>query len=95
MFDLLVLSATIGEFVPGYEANTWNGIGAPRGTQLEVIEKLNREINIGLADPTMKARIAGLGSVPMPSTPMEFGKLLAHDTEKWAKVIKAANIKPE
>lgn len=86
---------TIGEFVPGYEASTWNGIGAPKGTQPEVIEKLNREINIGLADPTMKARITDLGSVPMPLTPIEFGKLLAHDTEKWAKVIRAANIKPE
>jgi tripartite-type tricarboxylate transporter receptor subunit TctC len=86
---------TIGEFVPGYEASTWNGIGAPKGTQPEIIEKLNREINIGLADPRMKARIAELGSIPMPLTPTEFGNLLAYDTEKWAKVIRAAGIKAE
>jgi tripartite-type tricarboxylate transporter receptor subunit TctC len=77
--------------VRGYEASTWNGVAVPRGT----IEKLNREINIGLSDHKIRARITGLGNVPMPLSPAEFGKLLIDDTEKWAKVIRAANIKPE
>jgi tripartite-type tricarboxylate transporter receptor subunit TctC len=86
---------TIAEAVPGYEASTWNGVGAPKGTPREIVEKLNREINAGLADPRIKARIADLGSMPLPLTPAEFGKLLARDTDKWAKVIRAANIKPQ
>jgi len=86
---------TIGDFVPGYEVSLWAGVGAPRATPKEIVEKLNREINAGLADPKIRARLAELGSVPMPLSPMEFGKLLADDTEKWAKVIRAANIKPE
>jgi tripartite-type tricarboxylate transporter receptor subunit TctC len=86
---------TIGETVPGYEASTWNGVAVPRGTPQDIIEKLNREINTGLADPRIKARIADLGSVSMPLSPPEFSKLLADDTEKWAKVIRAANIKAE
>jgi tripartite-type tricarboxylate transporter receptor subunit TctC len=86
---------TIGEFVPGYEVNLWNGVGAPRDTPKEIVEKLNGEINAGLADPKIRARLAELGSVPTPLSPTEFGKLWADDTEKWAKVIRAANIKPE
>jgi len=86
---------TIGDFVPGYEVNIWTGVGAPRATTKEVVEKLNSEINAGLADRKIRARLAELGSVPMPLSPMEFGKLLADDTEKWAKVIRAANIKAE
>jgi tripartite-type tricarboxylate transporter receptor subunit TctC len=86
---------TIGDFVPGYEVNIWTGVGAPRATPNQIVEKLNREINAGLADPKMTARLAEFGSVPMPLSPMEFGKLLADDTEKWTKVIRAANIKPE
>ena len=86
---------TIGDFVPGYEVNIWTGVGAPRATPKEVVEKLNSEINAGLADRKIRARLAELGSVPMPLSPMEFGKLLADDTEKWAKVIRAANIKSE
>ena len=85
----------IGEFVSGYEVNLWNGIGAPRDTPAEIVEKLNGEINAGLADPKIRARLAELGSVPMPLSPTEFGKLWADDTEKWGKVIRAANIKPE
>src|SRR5262245_44475908 len=85
----------IGEIVPGYEASTWTGVAAPRGTPQDVIEKLNREINAGLSDPKVKERIIGLGSVPMPMSPAEFKKLLIDDTEKWAKVIRAANVKPE
>jgi len=87
--------ATIGEIVPGYEASTWNGVAVPRGTPQDIIEKLNREINTGLSDPKVRERITGLGNVPMPLSPAEFGKLLIDDTEKWAKVIRAANIKPE
>ena len=86
---------TIGEFVPGYEVNLWNGVGAPRSTPKEIVDKLNGEINAGLADPKIRTRLAELGSVPMPLSPTEFGKLWADDTEKWGKVIRAANIKAE
>jgi tripartite-type tricarboxylate transporter receptor subunit TctC len=85
----------IGETVPGYEASTWNGIGAPKGTPNEIVERLNREINAGLADPMIAKRISDLGSVPIPLSPGAFGKLLADDTEKWGLVIRAANVKPE
>ena len=86
---------TVGEFVPGYEASGWFGLGSPKNTPAEIIDTLNREINAGLADPTMKARIADLGGSPMPMTPTDFGKFIADETEKWAKVIRTANIKPE
>jgi len=86
---------TIGEFVPGYEVNLWNGVGAPRSTPKEIVDKLNGEINAGLADPKIRTRLAELGSVPMPLSPTEFGKLWADDTEKWGKVIRAANIKAD
>jgi tripartite-type tricarboxylate transporter receptor subunit TctC len=86
---------TVGEFVPGYEAIGWFGLGSPKNTPAEIIDTLNREINAGLADPTMKARIADLGGSPMPMTPTDFGKFIADETEKWAKVIRTANIKPE
>jgi len=85
----------ITDIVPGYEASTWNGVGAPRGTPLEIVETLNGAINAGLGDPKIKARIADLGSVPLPLTPKEFSELLANDTDRWGKVIRAANIKPE
>jgi tripartite-type tricarboxylate transporter receptor subunit TctC len=85
----------VGEFVPGYEAIGWFGLGSPKNTPAEIIDTLNREINAGLADPTMKARIADLGGSPMPMTPTDFGKFIADETEKWAKVIRTANIKPE
>ena len=86
---------TINEFVPGYEASSWFGVGAPKGTSTEIIEKLNKEINAIVAEPNIKARLAGLGLQPMSLTSTEFGKFIADETEKWAKVIKAANIKPE
>ncbi len=86
---------TIGEFVPGYEASGWYGIGAPKDTPAEIIDRLNNDINAALADPKMKARLAALGAVPMAMTPAEFGKFIAGETEKWGKVIRAANIKPE
>jgi tripartite-type tricarboxylate transporter receptor subunit TctC len=85
---------TVGEIVPGYEVTTWYGAGAPKGTPREIIDKINKEINLGLADPKMKARFADLGGLPMPMTPTEFGKLIADETDKWAKVIRMANIKP-
>jgi tripartite-type tricarboxylate transporter receptor subunit TctC len=85
----------VGEFVPGYEASVWYGIGAPRNTPVEVIDKLNKEINAALADPKMKARLAHLGGAVLALSPADFGKLITEDTEKWAKVIRAANIKRE
>jgi tripartite-type tricarboxylate transporter receptor subunit TctC len=85
---------TVAEFLPGYEAAGWGGIGAPRNTPAEVLDKLNKEINAALAHPTIKARIADLGSVPMPMTPADFAKLIAAETNKWAEVIKFAGINP-
>ena len=84
---------TIGEFVPGYEAIAWYGIGAPRGTPAKIIDRLNSETNAGLADPQLSARLVGLGIEPLPMTPAEFGKFIAEETEKWGKVIRAAGIK--
>jgi tripartite-type tricarboxylate transporter receptor subunit TctC len=84
---------SIGEFIPGYELSTWYGMGAPMGTPVEIIDKLNKEINAGLADPKLTARFAELGDVPMPMTPLEFGKLVAADTEKLTKVVRFAGIK--
>jgi tripartite-type tricarboxylate transporter receptor subunit TctC len=86
---------TIGEFVPGYEASGWNGLCAPKRTPTEIIEKLNKEINAGLADAQLRAKISGFGGMPLGGSPVTFGKLIADETEKWAKVIRTANIKPE
>ncbi|HEY3641329.1 MAG TPA: tripartite tricarboxylate transporter substrate binding protein [Xanthobacteraceae bacterium] len=86
---------TVGDFLPGYEASDWYGICAPRGTAPEIIGKLNIEINAGLADPKLKARLADLGGIPLPGSPAEFGKLIADETEKWGKVVRAAHMKPE
>jgi len=86
---------TIAALVPGYEAYVWDGIGAPKNTPADIIDKLNKEINAALADPAMKARFADLGAEPMPTTPAEFAKFIAAETEKWGKVIKSAGIKPE
>jgi tripartite-type tricarboxylate transporter receptor subunit TctC len=86
---------TLGEFVPGYEASGWYGVCVPKATPIEIVDRLNKEINAGLADPKINARIADLGAEPMPTTPTEFGKFIADETEKWAKVIRAANIKPD
>jgi tripartite-type tricarboxylate transporter receptor subunit TctC len=81
--------------VPGYEASNWFGVGAPKATPAEIVEKLNREINAGLADAKMKARLAELGGDALALSPADFGKLIAEDTEKWGKVIRAANIKAD
>ena len=86
---------TVGEFVPGYEASAWSGVGAPKNTPAEIVDKLNKEINAGLADPKIKARLADLGGTVLAGSPADFGKLIADETEKWGKVIRAANIKPE
>jgi tripartite-type tricarboxylate transporter receptor subunit TctC len=93
--DVLPDIPTVGEFVPGYEASAFWGIGAPRNTPVEIIDKLNKEINAGLADPKVKARLADLGGAVLPGAPADFGKLIADETEKWGKVIRAANIKVE
>ncbi len=86
---------TVSEFMPGFEAGDVLGIGAPRGTPPDIVDKLNKEINAGLADPKIKARFADLGGTPLALTPAEYGKLLADETEKWGKVIRSANIKAE
>jgi tripartite-type tricarboxylate transporter receptor subunit TctC len=86
---------TVGEFVPGYEAPTWYGLGTPKNTPAEIVAKLNKEINAALADPNMKTRLADLGGDVLALSPADFGKLIADDTEKWGKVIRAANIKPD
>jgi tripartite-type tricarboxylate transporter receptor subunit TctC len=86
---------TVAEFVPGYEASSWFGVGTPKATPAEIVEKLNKEINAGLADPRLKARLADLGGIALAGSPADFGKLIAEETEKWAKVIKFAGIKLE
>ena len=86
---------TVDEFVPGYEASSIFGFGAPKNTPAEIVDKLNKEINAGLADPKIKARLADLDGTVLVGSPADFGKLIAEETEKWAKVIRTANIKPE
>jgi tripartite-type tricarboxylate transporter receptor subunit TctC len=86
---------TVGEFVPGYEASAVWGLGAPRNTPPEIIDKLNSEINAALADPKIKARLADLGGTPLVGSPADFGSLIAEETEKWAKVIKFVGIKAD
>jgi tripartite-type tricarboxylate transporter receptor subunit TctC len=86
---------TVSDFVPGYESTGWNGIGAPKNTPKEIIEKLNKEINAALAAPLITAHIADLGSSVLALSPADLGKLIADETEKWAKVVKFAGIKPE
>jgi tripartite-type tricarboxylate transporter receptor subunit TctC len=93
--DALPDIPSMGEFVPGYEAVGWYGIAAPKTTRAEVIGKLNEEINAIVADPKTRAQLVELGVSPMSMTPSEFGQLIADQTEKWAKVIKADGIKPE
>ena len=84
---------TVGDFVPGFESSQWYGVGAPKGTPADIVATINKEINAGLADPKLKARLAELGGVPMPMTPGDFGNYIAAETVKWAKVIKFAGIK--
>ena len=84
---------TVGEFVPGYESSQWYGVGVPKNTPTEIVDKLNKEINAALAEPTIKARLADLGGTTLLGSPADFGKLIADETEKWGKVIQALNIK--
>ena len=86
---------TVGEFVPGFETSQWYGIAVPKSTPAEIVNKLNNEINAGLADHKMKARLAELGGIVLAGSPSDFAKLIADETEKWGKVIRAANIKAE
>jgi tripartite-type tricarboxylate transporter receptor subunit TctC len=86
---------TVGDFLPCYEASQWGGVCVPKKTPTEIIDKLNKEVNAALADPKMKARLAELGGTVFPTSPAEFGKFIADETEKWAKVIRAAGIKAE
>jgi tripartite-type tricarboxylate transporter receptor subunit TctC len=94
-WDVLPDVPTVGEFLTGFEATTWWGIGAPGNTPTEIVESLNREINAALADPKIKARLAAEGATVLGGSPADFGKLIAEETEKWGKVIRAANIKVE
>jgi tripartite-type tricarboxylate transporter receptor subunit TctC len=93
--DVLPEIPIMGDFVPGYEASAWLGFGVPKDTPAAIISTLNREVNAGLADPKMRARLADLGGTPLPGSPAQFGKLIVDETEKWGKVIKSAGIKPE
>ena len=86
---------TVGEFVPGYEVSGWNGVCAPKNTPTEIIEKLNKAINAGLADPKLNARLAALGGITLAGSSADFGKLIAEETERWGKVIRAKKIKPD
>jgi len=93
--DALPDIPTVGEFLPGFEASVWFGVGAPRNTPVEIIDGLIKEIDAGVADSKIKARLADLGGTVIAGSPADFGKLVADETEKWGKVIRAANIKPE
>jgi len=93
--DALPDIPTLADFLPGYEATGWFGIGVPRSTPAEIIDRLNREINAAIADAKIKARLAEFGGLPMPMTPADFGKFIAEETEKWGKVVRAAKIKPD
>src|SRR5258705_9695546 len=93
--ELLPELPTVADFVPGYETTQWYGIGAPANTPAEIVDRLNREINAAIADPGMKARLAAIGGEALPGSPAAFGRLIAEETEKWAKVVRAAGIKAE
>jgi tripartite-type tricarboxylate transporter receptor subunit TctC len=94
-FDALPDLPIVADFVPGFEAGFWAGVCAPKDTPAEIISKLNKEINAALADPALKARLADLASTVFPTSPAEFGKFIVDETEKWGKVVRDANIKPE
>jgi tripartite-type tricarboxylate transporter receptor subunit TctC len=93
--DVLPDIPTVAEFVPGYEASQWYGVGAPKATPVEIVEKLNKEINAGLADPNMKTRLADLGGTVLAGSPADFGKLIAEETEKWGKVVRFTGVKAD
>jgi len=93
--DALPDIPTVGDFVPGYEAGNWYGVGAPKATPAEIVEKLNKEISAGLADPKIEARLADLGGIALTGSPSDFGKLIVEETEKWGRVVKFVGIKAE
>ena len=93
--DALPQVPTIGETIAGYEANSWCGVGVPRGTPAEIIGRLNREINAGLANPAVRARLADVATTPIVFSPDEFGAYMASEVEKWGKVVRQAGIRPE
>ena len=94
--EILPNIPTVGDFVPGYEASGWLGFGAPKNMPAAVVDRLNKEINLAISDSAIKARLVDLGGLALPpSSPAEFGRLIADDTEKWARVIRGENIKPE
>jgi tripartite-type tricarboxylate transporter receptor subunit TctC len=93
--DALPGVPTVAETVPGYEASAWFGLGAPKGTPAEIVDKLNAAVNAGLADPKLKARLADLGGTMLVGPPGDFGKLVAEETEKWAKVVKFSGARPD
>jgi len=93
--ELLPDLPTVGDFVPGYETSAWQGIGAPKNTPAEIINKFNKEINAGLADPKIKTRVADMGGTVLAGSPADFGKLIADETEKWGKVVKFSGAKPD
>jgi tripartite-type tricarboxylate transporter receptor subunit TctC len=93
--DALPDLPTVADFVPGYEASTWNGVCAPKNTPAEIVDRLNREINAGLADPKVNARLAEVGASALSGSPADYGKLFADEIEKWGNVIRAGNIKAE
>jgi tripartite-type tricarboxylate transporter receptor subunit TctC len=86
---------TVSDFLPGFESSAFFGLGAPRNTPADIVAKLNREINLGLDDPKNKTQLDDLGGIVLPGSPADFGRLIADETEKWGKVIRAANIQPE
>jgi tripartite-type tricarboxylate transporter receptor subunit TctC len=86
---------TVAEFVPGYESSQWYGLGAPRATPVELVDKLNKEVNGALANPKFRARLAEIGATPLAGSPADFGRLIANDTEKWSKVVKFSGAKVE
>jgi len=91
--ELLPDIPTVGDFLPGYEASAWYGVGAPRGTPAEIVKSLNKELNAALADPGTRTRIAELGGTPLPGSPADFGKFVAQEVEKWGKVVELSGIK--
>ena len=93
--ELLPDLPTVGDFVPGYETSAWQGIGAPKNTPAEIINKFNKEINAGLADPKIKTRVADMGGTVLAGSPADFDKLIADETEKWGQVVKFSGAKPD
>ena len=93
--DVLANIPPLGDFLPGYEASGWQGLTAPKNTPPEIIDKLNKDVNAALADPKIKVRLMDLGGTVLAGSPTDFGRLIANETEKWAKVIRAVNIKAE